>query len=143
MTEEEVVLHHDKCQSFNRKNKKEVGYGQPAFLMKVRHFSQLNWKLFDICFSIDVHSLIYWKTIFRIIFCFTTGSNNGRESLKQRRPSRAYLLRQKATGEETVVTLVPIQGDFLVDMDSNVPNIIFQTVSTNLKRLHFIFYHSK
>ena len=40
----------------------------------------------------------------------TTGLNNGHESLKQRRPSRAYLLRQKATGEETVVTLVPIQG---------------------------------
>ena len=32
------------------------------------------------------------------------------------------MLRQKATGEETVVTLVPIQGDFLVDMDSNIPN---------------------
>ena len=29
----------------------------------------------------------------------------------QRRPSRAYLLRQKSTGEETVVTVMPIHGN--------------------------------
>ena len=54
-----------------------------------------------------------FQLIFRTISKLSrTGSNNGHESLKQRRPSRAYLLRQKATGEETVVTLVPIQGNF-------------------------------
>lgn len=28
---------------------------------------------------------------------------------KQRRPSRAYLIRQKATGEETILTMTPLQ----------------------------------
>ena len=112
MTEEEVVLHHDKCRSFNLNNKKEVGYGQRVSSMKVRRSFLLNESC-SIFFGNDVSFFLNWKTIFHLIFCtITTGLNNGHESLKQRRPSRAYLLRQKATGEETVVTLVPIQGKF-------------------------------
>ena len=42
---------------------------------------------------------------------YTAIGLTGKQVSTQRRPSRAYLLRQKATGEETVVTLLPIQGN--------------------------------
>jgi hypothetical protein len=38
------------------------------------------------------------------------------EASKQRRPSRAYLLKQKATGEETIVTLMPIHGNLKIKL---------------------------
>ena len=68
MTEEEVVLHHDKCRSFNLNNKKEVGYGQRVSSMKVRGSFLLNESC-SIFFGNDVSFFLNWKTIFHLIFC--------------------------------------------------------------------------
>ena len=72
----------------------------------------------NIDFAKTQHFLVLENAILILIIQYlstkySTGIN-GHESLKQRRPSRAYLLRQKATGEETVVTLLPIQGNFQI-----------------------------